>query len=245
MNPDKKFFKKIKGEIFAIELYYKSNKTLQADKKNVLKIMETITKDAWEDPDDLVKKWFDLLDVFIIAKKDGDVCGFVVGNFMKKDLVLLVASMVKIDKQSIGLGSLINSIVIKTAIKKRGILKIFKPFYFAFRTPNPILYSMVSTKTNIFPSLSRETPTEKEKDIFNEIVNRFSSDAELDEDNFIIKGAYLNYPKLIYQKDDIPWSNNKEINSFLDKSLKLIDGEGNTMVIVGKITLIDFIKSLL
>jgi hypothetical protein len=248
--PDKKFTKKIKEERFNIEIYYKQNRSLQENKEFFLSIINDVTRDAWEEPSDLVKKWFDLLDILVIAKQKDIVCGFVIGNFMEEDFVLLVSSMVRKNKQSIGLGLFINSIIINEGIKRRlfsfgSIFKIFKSFYFAFRTPNPILCSMVSSKTGVFPSMNRQEPTKKEIEIFDEIVSRFSPQAQIDKDNFIIKGAYLNYPKLIYEISNIPWSNNDKLNKFLDRRLKLTNREGNTMVIIGRVSFLRFIKNLL
>ena len=182
------------------------------------------------------KKWLDLADVLILARFNNQICAFATGKFLEDDFVLLIATMVDPKYQNYGLSTFINSLIIKKAFWrkiKRG--KFLGPLYFAFRTPNPILYASTAKKVRVIPSVNGIKPDSKEIGIFRKIVREFFPNLEYDQENLTVKGAYLPYPELVYQKDIIPWSRDERVNEFFEKNLKLTKREGNTMVVIGKV----------
>lgn len=240
------FFLETIGKSAELEIYRNTKAVSREKISEITRQVKEITESAWDDPGELVNKWLELADIIIIVKCDNHPSAFAIGSYVDYDIVSLVSTMVRPSLQNSGLSTHLNGLIIKnhflTRFRFRRALKIFAPIYFVFRTPNPTLYASVNKKFSLFPSVSYREPSAKEIKVFNLIVKKFLADARVDRKTFVIKGAYSLYPNLIYKDKEIPWSKNETINNFFEKNLRLTKHEGNTMVVLGKISPLNFIR---
>lgn len=243
----------IKKKIFSVD-YFLSKEIILDKKDYLVGVVNDITIDSWGNPGKLGEKWVDLADIILVARDDSDrEVAFAMGNYLKKDVVVLVATAVREKNKNSGIGTALNFEIIKISIQKRireSIFSVFLSHYFVFRTPNPTLYSLTSAKVPLFPGVEKRSPSKKELEIFDLIVEKFTKNAKVDKDNFVIFNSLKEYSDLIYKKDFIPWSRDEKVNNLFEKSLDLTKQQGNTMVIIGKINpvkiiLFQVIKTLL
>jgi hypothetical protein len=245
--PDTIIAKNHHNREYFFELYYKDNKYISENRSDIIVSIKDITRSGWGDPGNLAEKWVDLIDILIFVKESGVAKGFVIAKCLSDDLVALVATVITQDKQLSGLGTLLNSIALRDICFnriKKNYLKLFAPLYFVFRTPNPRLFSIAVNKLRVYPNLKGYPPSKKQIEAFDYFVRIMSPDATVDRVDFIAKNSLRCFPNLIYSKNTIPWSNDSKINDFFRDKVRLLEREGNTVVVVGSISLRDALSNL-
>jgi hypothetical protein len=245
--PDNIIVKKHNSIEYVFDLYYKDNLYISDNLTDILVSIKDITRSGWGEPGCLAEKWVDLIDVLIFVKENDIAKGFVIAKLLSDDLVALVATVLTRDKQSSGLGTLLNSFALRDLCFKRikkNYLKLFSPLYFVFRTPNPRLFSIAVNNLRVYPNLKGCPPSNKQIKAFEYFVRIMSPDAPVDRVDFIAKNSLRCFPDLIYSPDAIPWSSDSKVNDFFREKVRLPEQEGNTVVVVGCISLRDALSNL-
>ncbi len=246
-RPDKIKVKKHSNSDYVFEFYNKNNTCLHENRSAIISVIREVTRDGWGEPGELVLKWFELIDILIFAKENDIIKGFVIAKFLSDDVISIVATVVSKEKQATGLGSLLNTLVLlelSFSRIKRNYLKLFSPISFVFRTPNPKLFSIALRNLNIYPDLKGHPPNEKQVNIFNDFIKTMSPDSIVDQSNFVTMHSLKRYPDLIYSLETIPWSDNSKVNNFFIDKVRLLEREGNTLVVVGRISIKDAVCNL-
>ncbi len=220
------------------------------EKESIIREMERITIQAWEDFGDTVHKWFNLADILLIAKDNERIISFSTAKFENESLIIFLATMVHPSYQGLGLNKVFQNIIFKEFFKKKKKIVGFKAWkylsnlYFSFRTANPRLVKEAS-KLHIALPIYGYRANYKEIEIARTVREMFSKEYQFDEKNFVIKGALRNKPNLIYTEDHVPWSHNKMIDEFCRQHLRYKEKEGNLFIIVGHLNFIQQLGMLI
>lgn len=230
-----------KEDIYEIEIIKDAKNRLSKNKK-VLNDLRNVSQSAGQDPENYVINWFNLADVLVVIRKGDIICGFTIAYFSKFNLIHFPVTMITTEFQNTGLGLFITTKALKEFLFWRikevnfKIWKLYSPAYFIFRTQNPVLYTMLSNKTIIFPSiLEKRKPFLKEKKMAEEFAKKFWPTCDFDSSTFVLKNAYASNPKLMPDVDKILWSRNKIINEYFEEHLGLTAKEGHALLVLGKI----------
>lgn len=209
----------------------------------VAKIIRDITSECWGDPAELVDRWLEIADLVILLEINKKYIGFAVGKKINSRVITLVASAVLSEFQGNGYARIINKKMLAMLFcadtNKFPRNFLINNAYIVFRTPNPRLISSLYKEGYTFPSINNLPPTKEEMEIFQEIIKIFSISSQYDIRKSIVYSAYINYPSLIYTHLNIPWSVHSKINKFCEKYLRLTRREGNTMVVIRRLTLLE------
>jgi hypothetical protein len=134
-----------------------------------------------------------------------------------------------------------NSLIVKRAIRKRlkqvnlKIWQWMKPIYVVFRTPNPTMYKIVSSKIDVFPSVDRRTPTARELAIATKIAGTLCPGYRFNPENFVNERIGSAVSNLVYRPSQIPWSDDAGINELFNDRLELTRGMDKDLMVVGNI----------
>jgi len=218
---------------FDLQIIENPRNLSDCQKEQMLTQMMEVTKKAWGDPKSLLNQWIGLADILAIAYQGG-IKGFAVGKKIRNNLYLFPATIVHPDSQQKGLGVFMNINILSRMVDKDIIGKL-KYFYIVFRTPNPIFYHAISKVIDVVPAIDGRAASLEETSIAKEIANIFSPECKFDVGNFIIEGALKPFPDLIYTEKNIPWARSEKVNRFFSEKMRLPNGNGNELVIVGKI----------
>jgi len=229
-------FKAKDGEIFEVEIIENPSKELRETEDIVMKLIKTLTRKARGNLDELVeKKIFPYADILLIVrnKKNLEVVGYATGEYMENNKVVFLSSTMLLPKvQNRGIGTFLNHIIVKEGLKRNK----FRTVYFVTRTPNPIVFATLASKIDIVPSIRGRKPSYTEVKIASKIASKWSPNCKFNPETFVIEGAYLCEPELIYNSDKVPWSHIEVVNKFCESYLRFKEKRGNAFVIVGKIS---------
>ncbi len=208
----------------------------------LIKILKEITSRAWADFGETPKVWLENTEYLVLVRKGNDYIAFDAKGVLGNDFIFL-SSMVWKEFQNKGIIKKASRISLKKHIVKtffKNPLKIFKPLYFVFRTPNPILYESV-VDFDPFPDiLNNRKSEEKERELAIKIIELLSPGAKYDIESFVIEKALKN-PDLFYSLETYPRTKNDKINDYFEKKINYSNNEGNLLIVVGKIRLKDII----
>jgi len=226
------------GDIFTIEIIDKPRIKLKENMKGIfINDVCKLAKVAWGDPGVFIDKVFSLADIWLVAWKGDELKGWTAAR-IRNNVANFLSTTISPEVQQKGLASFLIRSVIKIGWwRNRGwkLWEWFSPFYLATRTCNPCVYESLSQKMPIFPSLKNRVPSKQELKIAIEVAHTFSPDNQFNPELFVIQGALVSCPDLIYRVDDIPWSSNSSVNQFLEERLELTKRKGNMLVIVGRV----------
>jgi hypothetical protein len=241
----KKYIKK-GGKRLEIEIIFNPAQTLSHSRDKIISDMRQITKLAWADFGYVVSQWFDWASILLIVRYRGEIVGFSANEFLDGNVVVFLSTMILPNFKNMGLSKTLQRFAFKQFLLRNfnfKFWKYFKKIYFVFRTPNPSLVAAV-LKYNSVPSINGRKPTREELEIAKKIANKFSHYCVFNEEHFVIKGALKHNPDLIFNLDEIPYSNNKMVNEFCKRYLKYEKKEGNLLVVVGHPTFLQKILAL-
>lgn len=209
------------------------NYNIILDKKNCdTQGYRSLTEAVWADPSvGLVDKWVKLAD-FIIEARDsrGILRAFFMASSLDENIIYAITTIIDKKVQNTGIASIMLRKYLVSHIRKTRLLR---RTYLVFRTANPSLYEKVYNNFETFPDYKRNRiPSDEEICIFETVVKKLKVDSKLDRENFVVFNANLSYPTLTYEVDQIPWSNNKQINTYIDGLLGLSSKRGNALVVV-------------
>lgn len=236
-------FKAKTGEVFDIEIIEEPKEKLKKENYGVINDMRNITKTILGKAGGLIDKWFYSADFLLMARrsKNQESMGFSTGRYLDNNLVLLHSSMIMPQVRHIGLAFYMNSIILRNILKLRlkgarwKFWRCFLPVYFGLRTPNPVVYEILSKNLRVFPSLTSEDPPHVIKNLAVKIAKTVSPECEFDIQKFVIKKAFSFFPELLYEVEEIPEAKDKRINDFFEQCLRLTKREGNALVVIGKL----------
>lgn len=229
--------------IYEIEVIGEASDKLLNIKDKVLSDLRYISKEAGQDPEDYVSSWFKLASLLILVRSNDKLCGFAIAYHDKPNLIHFPVVMIVPEHQNLGLSNFITALAIKNflfqriKIMKYKVWDYLKPVYFVFRTQNPILYTMLSRKVSVFPSIIKnKIPSEKEIKLAQYCAKKFWSNCDFDAHTFVLKGAYTSNPKLMFDPKNIPWSKNSKVNKYFEKNLGLTNKAGHALLTLGKVS---------
>jgi len=234
-DKSRKKYIKIGDKKLEIEIIFNPAQALPHLRDKIISDIRQITKLAWADFGYVVSQWFDWASILLIVRYRGKIVGFSANEFVGENLVVFLSTMILPNFQNMGLSKILQGFTVKQFLLRNFNFKFWKYFkktYFAFRTPNPSLVAAV-LRYNIVPSINGREPTHEELEIAKKIANKFSPHCIFDEEHFVIRGALKYNPDLIFNLDEIPYSNNKMVDEFCKRYLKYEKKEGNLFVIVG------------
>lgn len=186
-------------------------------------------------PGNYVSNWFKDIDILISIEDHNSVVGSFAGRFFSKDILYLPVALLhpqyqnkKFAKRAIT--SIIRNYTLWIIIHCPW--KLFSAYLIIFRTQNPRVYrSWIGRNMKVYPN------KETKLDILSlQKVKQFVSlmwpAAKFDLDDLILHGAYKETPSMIYSSDNIPWSDDKEVDVFFEDKLKLTNETGDAFVMV-------------
>lgn len=229
------------GEILDIEIILDPTETFADKKEIIVKEMRNITSKCWADFRDVTFKWFDLADILLIVKKGERIVAFSTSKFMEGDLIVFLSTMVLPEFQSMNIAKTLQKITIKNFLIKNfriihfKLWKHFKNLYFSYRTSNPRLIKAVK-RYNLALPINGCKPTLEEINIAKKVAKMFSPDCRFNSDSFVIEGAFKDNSDLIYEQEEIPWSNDEKIDKFCEEYLGYKEKKGNLFVVVGHLS---------
>lgn len=243
-------------KIFKIEIISNAKIKLKDIKTEALNDLRGICKQAGQDPEDHVINYFNLADLLMLVRVDGNLCGFAVAHYVEDNIVHIPVTMINPNYQRMGLATFINTFIFKRFILRKikkskfQIWNWLEPIYLIFRTQNPNIYTTLNKRIKVFPSIidSRDRkviPTLEEIALAKRCAEKFWPSCEFSPGTFVLKGAYFSNPRLMIDPENIPWSKNKEVNNFFEKELGLTTRGGHALLIMGKISLFDILKSII
>lgn len=230
----KKLFLKGKQCQVEVEIFYRPFEKGEHVQNFLLREISEVTKSAWEDFGDVVKKWIEWSALVVLAKVDGKVVGFNATAFENDKVLIILASFVLPEYQSDKIVKKMQNLMIKKFFLHRGLSRLLEPAWFTFRTQNPRVMQMAS-KFHASPRLNGRPPSLDEVTIAKNVAARFSPHCEFDEKNFVLKGALKDKPDLLSQ-DKVFYSRSEEMNAFCDKHMLYGKKAGHLFIPVGRLT---------
>lgn len=205
-------------------------------------IVREVAEKSGQHVGEYVNFWFESSEkLFLYRDKNTNKAeAFIIFGFLDKIFLIIPALMVSQEYQDKKISSELIRSASKDVIKER-FFKLRNPFifYIIFRTQNPKLYSIVSRKADLFPSPENSLQvTDFIKHKVKKIIHNFWPDGEFDENNFVLRNAYINTPNLIISPEQIKWSGNKKIDDFIDRSINLSHSAPHALVVLGRVNLI-------
>lgn len=210
------------------------------DREECTDIIKEIAESGGQKPGGYIKNWLDFSEGVIFAHVGDLVVGFTLYSFVWEESIIYVPAMVvkpEFQKKGI-LSKMLKRIIIKEMlirrIKKFKITNLFSPIRVFFRTQNPILYKALKKRLDVLPNLDT-TKTKSEKMLIEQIskiVNEIWPNFEFDKNNLILKSAYSKTPSLAYSSENIPWSNDQEVDKFFEKNLKLSKNSLDAFIVI-------------
>jgi len=223
----------------------------QGEKEKYVKELLNISKAVGQDPEGYVYEWLKKSDLFLFAKskKFNSPIGFTLANFYRnEDIIYIPAAMVlpQYQKKEIATKFIKKIVKIFFLHKLKYSLKdIFSPFYFLFRTQNPLIYfEFYKYNLSLYPSFNKnkKTPTK-----INNIASKFAKIlwpyASFDKNTFVLKDAYKSCPGLIVEPNNISWSKNELINKEFKKRLNLNKKSFDALIVIVEINFFSVFKA--
>ena len=235
--------KKIKlksGDTFQLEIYSGLKKLSSEKKEELVNSMRKITSRSWHDFKEVTYLWLEHADILLFVIKDGELIAFSSNKFFSDELIVFLSTMVLPEYQTLGIAKKLHAIAIgyfaKSQISRNGMKfwKNFSSIYFAYRTPNPRAVNAAIKYDLSLPFHGRK-PLEKELEMAKSVADIFSPTCHFDNKHFVIEGAFINSPELIYEEEAIPWSGDEIVDDYCAKYLDYKNKKGNLLVIVGRI----------
>jgi len=205
--------------------------------------LSEILKDSynkWGDKEQFLQNLISEAEIIGLAKKDTKIVGFSLAKLIntKENIAIgFLATRVMKRMRNQGIGkSLIKKVTKKFIFKYKifNLLNWKKSVYLATITANPIVFATLYKYLNIFPSPKRTEPDKFELELAEKFAKVFSN-GKIDRDTFVLEKAFLNSVEYYEKEEDIPWSGDKGIDSFLEKRLKLKEKKGNGIVVTAKL----------
>lgn len=229
----------LKGQRFAIKPYVGDEVRVRRGLSD--RQLADLTTDAYGEPGELLQRWLSLADVMVVASQDGTPRGFMMGRLLRPDVLLFIAAMVHPVARRLGLLSYMSAYVVWVAwlarVRSAGwrLWQSAQTLYLTFRTANPVLYSSVAKKVRLNPSPDCREVSSSETEIATLVARAYGVEDGFDRTTFVMHGALLPYPDLIYRPNRIPWCDDRAINDFFRELLRLEEMQGNDLVAVGKV----------
>ncbi len=257
LHKSKKFRKKIGPnkngayKYFDFEYIKEPHLSLEDKKEGVINDLRSITEQAGQYPDDVVYKWFENAEALLVVRDEGKNVAFAITNHFHVNIVYFKVTMVIKPYQTRKLGKFIGYYLLRQFYlwRLRKLIffpeKLFKPFYFIFRTQNPILYYTWSKHLEIYPSFSTDEIPDGIKRVAEHFVKFIWPHSNFDSATFIIKDAYAENPGLRYTPENVPWSKHKDIDSLFERKLELSKDSKDALLLIGKISKFSHHMSLL
>ena len=224
--------------------------------------IDSILKDAWgKFPDDFIEKHVLRSQKIVLAKENNEYVGFCcvsIKNVLEKKIHYIEFLVVKKAFQNMNLGSKLLGMTMRNSLIKIVPIILFNPFEVMFITPNVrVLTWMAKFAKYIYPNpcLSNKEGVILQADdttwkMAQDIIRQSDMPhRKIYRGGLVLEGSYQRTPWLIYQIDDIPWSNNpdKRINKFAEKYLNYKKREGKEFVVraqFGFLSIVKYIVSL-
>ncbi len=230
-----------KNNKFNLEFIDNASIRLSHIKDLVINDLYNITKDAGQNPEIYINKWFEYADALIIARDNNDhEIAYTIVNYYNVDVLFFVSSMIRHKFQNQKLGKFMNFHMLKYftywRIEQNIKNAIFPSFYYIFRTQNPILYYTWYKYTNMYPKINDEDTPLKEINIAKKFSKIFWPNLDFDNKKFVLKGAYKKYPGLKIKKEKIQWCKDERINNLFKSNLDIDNDLNDALLILGKIS---------
>jgi hypothetical protein len=226
------------GEVFEVEIVEEPSRLSGVDRERLISQMNSITSSAWAHADETVLRWLEQSDIVLLASSHGIAQGLSTGRYLEEDVIFFPATMVAPDSANKGLAAFMNKTILLRAfryrIKKSGwrVWRWMKPIHVVFRTPNPIMYKIVSSRMRVFPSPWRKYPTPRELEIANRVATTLCPGFEFDANTFVSKR--IGTPsELVYDPSDVPWSGDVVVDDFFRENLEFGEGKEKEFIVVG------------
>ncbi len=240
------FFTGRGGTRFNIEMFDPRHSALSEEEVDrVVNDMRIITRLSWGEWGETVQKWFNLADLFLMARRADthEMVGFATGRLVPEErLVILPSTMVIPGVQGEGLATFLNTAILKTGrntvLRNTPSWKFWKELYsiyYAYRTRNPRAFGLAARRTDVVPSPRGRRPTHREISIAARVANMLSPNCVFNPETFIINLALADERQLL--ESETQWYGDPLIDDFCDRYLHLKDPlgklEGNLFVVVG------------
>lgn len=227
---------KIKRNNFSLVSYDKSQ--LEREYELIRSVILTISKAANQFPEKYVDRWLELSDTCLILYKDELPVAFSLAAVLVIDRVLYFpATMVSEKYQKSGIASYLWKALIKLYVRRLvSSQNFFRPLYLIFRTQNPRLYEILKEKIIIYPKINEKNNlNEEERSLIISSANILWPKKKIELENLIIKDAYKESPDLVFEPEKIDWAEDKLVNEFFEKRLKIKERGMDAFLIFGKI----------
>jgi len=225
----------------------------QKDLTKYAVVLEKISKSAGQNPENHIYKWINASDYLLVAKdiEEQQDVGFTMFRFLDNKVIYTGAMMINPAYQKKGIGNIFSNIIVKKFFIARlrnffwNPFRALAPIYFIFRTQNPTVYYSYFNKVELYPNPNgTDNLAEKALNIASKYVTQLWPNAKFNKKTFVLKNAYMPAPGLALRPNKISWSKNRLINEMFERKLHLKQGSLDSLVVVGKIKLITFLKNI-
>jgi len=192
-------------------------------------------------PQDIVKK--DLLEtkegLMGVVRDGSKLIGFSTVGWLRTSMCMsetlyLVFSSVSPQYQGVGVSTFVVATIISNIFKEKSM----KEALLSLDTPNPVVLGlMAKVLRGIFPNPFRpgDQPNEEIRGLGKAIAAKMFPAQIFDDESFVVRERYLEYPGLIYLPDKVPQHSDGRVNDFCNSHLRYDEKRGNKFIVIGTI----------